>query len=76
MTRVFITGADGVIGRALAARARGVDTEANPTAVRYLCGRGTHSIEKARRVLGYQPTIDLAEGTARTARRLADEGML
>jgi nucleoside-diphosphate-sugar epimerase len=59
-----------------AARLRGADTEANPTAVRYLCRRGTYSIEKARRVLGYQPKIDLPEGMARTGRWLAEEGML
>ncbi|MFC7618225.1 NAD-dependent epimerase/dehydratase family protein [Actinokineospora soli] len=61
---------------AAAARSRGAATEANPTAVRYLCRKGTYSIDKARGVLGYRPRVDLAEGMARLRPWLAERGML
>lgn len=44
--------------------------------VDYLLRRGTYSIEKARRVLGYQPAVDVDEGMARCERWLRDQGML
>ena len=47
-------------------RARGRTTEANPESVRYLARTGGYSIEKARRVLGYEPAVDLEEGMRRT----------
>ncbi len=52
-----------------AARARRLvpgDPEVGPHAVRYLCRTGTYSIEKAHRLLGYQPRVPLAEGLERT----------
>jgi len=59
-----------------AARLRGKGNELNPGAIAYLSRTGTYSIEKARRELGYEPQVDLAEGMARTERWLRDEGML
>lgn len=59
-----------------AARVAGAETEANPTAVRYFLRTGTYSIAKARRVLGYDPQVDLAEGMARTERWLRAEGLI
>ncbi len=63
-------------GAALVARARGQPTEANPTAVRYFTRRGTYSIEKARRLLGYIPRVSLEEGMRRTEAWLREEGFL
>jgi nucleoside-diphosphate-sugar epimerase len=57
-------------------RVRGRETELQPSSVRYLARRGTYSIEKARRVLGYAPTVELAEGMARTEEWLGAEGYL
>jgi nucleoside-diphosphate-sugar epimerase len=48
------------------ARIRGQPTERNPTTVRYLARTGGYSIDKAQRVLGYQPRIDVDEGMRRT----------
>ncbi|MBZ5734686.1 NAD(P)-dependent oxidoreductase [Nocardioides sp. TRM66260-LWL] len=59
-----------------AARLAGGETEANPTAVRYFLRRGTYSIERARRLLGYEPQVDLAEGMTRTEAWLRAEGLL
>ncbi|MGI8580354.1 MAG: NAD-dependent epimerase/dehydratase family protein, partial [Solirubrobacteraceae bacterium] len=56
------------------ARVRGVPTEVNATTMRYLARRGTYSIEKARRVLGYEPRIGLEEGMARTEAWLRVKG--
>ncbi len=44
--------------------------------VDYLLRRGTYSIEKAGRVLGFEPAVSLDEGMARTERWLRDQGML
>jgi nucleoside-diphosphate-sugar epimerase len=44
--------------------------------MRYLARPGTYSIEKARRVLGYAPAVDLDEGMARTEAWLRAEGRL
>jgi nucleoside-diphosphate-sugar epimerase len=52
------------------------DSEVTPAAVRYLARRGTYSIEKARSVLGYQPTVGLDEGMRRTERWLRSEGLV
>lgn len=51
-------------------------TEINPIAVRYFTRTGTYSIDKARRMLGYEPKIDLAEGMFRTQQWLAEKGLL
>jgi sterol-4alpha-carboxylate 3-dehydrogenase (decarboxylating) len=44
-------------------------------AIRYMCTHHYFSIERARRELGYQPRVSIAEGIERTARHLeASEG--
>jgi nucleoside-diphosphate-sugar epimerase len=72
-TRVAVAAASVV---SLGARARGVPTEVNAATMRYLARRGTYSIEKARRVLGYEPRIELEEGMARTEAWLRAEALL
>jgi nucleoside-diphosphate-sugar epimerase len=57
-------------------RALGRENELNPGAITYLARKGTYSIEKARRELGYEPKVDLAEGMRRTEAWLRDQGML
>ena len=52
-----------------------VKTEINATSMRYFTRTGTYSIDKAHRVLGYEPKVDLDEGMARTQRWLAEEGL-
>ena len=66
--------AAGAIDRA--ARAAGRPTEVNPTSMRYFTRTGTYSIDKARRVLGYDPQVDLAEGMRRTEAWLRAQGLL
>lgn len=72
-TRVAVTLAEGA-GRA--ARIRGQESEAGRATVLYFTRRGTYSIEKARRVLGFDPAIDLDEGMARTEVWLREQGLL
>jgi len=57
-------------------RARGRRNEVNAISMRYLARRGTYSIAKARRVLGYAPAVELAEGMRRTEAWLRAEGLL
>jgi nucleoside-diphosphate-sugar epimerase len=57
------------------AAARG-NTEIRPQTMRLLARRGTYSIEKARRVLGYAPAVGLREGMDRTETWLRAEGLL
>jgi nucleoside-diphosphate-sugar epimerase len=59
-----------------ATRALGQENEMNPGAVHYLARSGTYSIEKARRVLGYEPRVGLEEGMRRTEAWLREQGML
>jgi nucleoside-diphosphate-sugar epimerase len=59
-----------------AARLRGSPTEVTPAAVRYVARTGTYSIEKARSVLGYRPSVDLDEGMGRCERWLRAEGLV
>lgn len=47
-------------------RAVGRDSELCGASMHMLNRRGTYSIERARRELGYDPAVDLAEGLART----------
>ena len=70
---------------ALSAIARGVDAgarvrrrenEMSAAAVAYLARRGTYSIEKARRVLGYEPQVGFDEGFRRTEAWLRDESLI
>lgn len=58
------------------ARARGQENEINPAGVDYLARTGTYSIAKARTVLGYAPTVGLAEGMRRTEGWLRETGRL
>ena len=67
-------GIAGLVGAVLGALGR--ETEVSAETMRMLARRGTYSIGKARRVLGFEPKIDLAEGMQRTERWLADRGML
>lgn len=57
-------------------RIAGGDTEASATAVDYLCRRGSYSIDRARRDLGFQPAVGLDEGMRRTHRWLGEAGLL
>jgi nucleoside-diphosphate-sugar epimerase len=63
--------------RALAAvadRLPGDEREVNPAAVEYIARGGTYSIDKARRVLGYEPAVPFEEGMRRTVEWLREEG--
>ncbi|MEA2375638.1 MAG: hypothetical protein QOD53_2101 [Thermoleophilaceae bacterium] len=57
-------------------RLRRQPSEANPGAVRYLARTGSYSIEKARSVLGYQPTVSLDEGLAHSRAWAEEAGLL
>ncbi len=50
------------------------DNEINPGAARYLLRTGTYSIEKARRVLGWDPRVGVEDGLERTINWLRDNG--
>jgi nucleoside-diphosphate-sugar epimerase len=63
-----------ITGAAL--RTFGQDTELSAASLAYISRRGTYSIEKARRVLGYEPAIDLDEGMRRSEEWLRSEGLL
>ena len=63
-------------GASASARVRHRETEVNATTVRYFTRTGTYSIEKARRVLGYEPAIDLTEGMARTEAWLREQELI
>ncbi|BAL89762.1 putative NAD-dependent epimerase/dehydratase [Actinoplanes missouriensis 431] len=54
----------------------GASTEFNAISMRYFTRTGTYSIGKARRMLGYEPRVDLAEGMARTERWLQDHNLI
>jgi nucleoside-diphosphate-sugar epimerase len=54
----------------------GRDTEMSAASIDYLAKRGGYSIEKARRVLGYEPKVDLEEGMRRCADWLRSEGLV
>ena len=70
------------VARALAAcagagtRLRGGESEVNGAVASYLARKGTYSIEKARRMLGYEPTVGLDEGMRRTEQWLRREGLV
>jgi nucleoside-diphosphate-sugar epimerase len=57
-------------------RLRDPRTEVNAAAMRYLARPGTYSIEKARRMLGYEPRVSVDEGMRRTEEWLRTEGLL
>jgi nucleoside-diphosphate-sugar epimerase len=54
----------------------GKETEASAETMRMLARNGGYSIEKARRVLGYEPRVDLDEGMRRCEQWLTERGML
>lgn len=72
-TRVLLalTGAQAAAERALSR-----PSEISPSAVRYLTRTGTYSIEKARRMLGYEPKVELEEGMRRSEAWLREQGLL
>ncbi len=57
-------------------RLAGRRTEANVISMRYLTRTGTYSIDKARRILGYEPEVSLEEGMRRTEAWLLSEGLI
>ncbi len=57
-------------------RAGGRSPTLSADTVDYLLRTGTYSIAKARRVLGYAPSVDLAEGMRRTEAWLRSVGLL
>lgn len=59
-----------------AERLRGNRTEVNAASMRYLARPGGYSIEKARRLLGYEPRVDLDEGMRRTEAWLREQRLL
>lgn len=61
---------------ALASRAVGRQPPATAEAIRFLSRPGTYSIDKARRVLGYEPRVSLEEGMRRVEEWLRAEGYL
>lgn len=61
---------------AFAAKLRGVDTEINPTTIRYLARTGSYSSNKAQSLIGYKPSICLADGMKKTEAWLRGEGLL
>jgi len=67
-------GAASLVGRV--ANAFGIETEVSYETMRMLARRGSYSIEKARRLLGYEPKVDLADGMQRTERWLREQGLL
>ena len=60
----------------LVSRLRGEDNELNPNGVAYLSRTGTYSIDKARRVLGYEPRVTVDEGFRETAAWLREQQMI
>jgi nucleoside-diphosphate-sugar epimerase len=57
-------------------RLRGRRTELNAASMRYLARPGGYSIDKARRLLGYEPQVDLHEGMLRTEAWLREHRLL
>ncbi len=62
--------------RGAISRLRGQRTEINATSMRYFARPGTYSIAKARRVLGYDPQVDLDEGMRRTEAWLRERALI
>lgn len=54
----------------------GSDPDINPRAVRFMDRRGTYSIAKAARLLGWRPQVPVAGGLDRTVDWLRAEGLL
>jgi nucleoside-diphosphate-sugar epimerase len=56
------------------ARLQPGDNEVNPASARYLLRQGTYSIEKARKVLAWEPKVGLQLGLERTVAWLGEQG--
>jgi nucleoside-diphosphate-sugar epimerase len=54
----------------------GAESQWNETGVRYLCRRGTYSIDKARKILGFEPRVGIDEGLKITEQWLRAEGFI
>ncbi len=54
----------------------GGTTELRRASVIYMTRTGTYSIEKARRMLGYEPEVGLAEGMRRSEQWLREAGLI
>jgi nucleoside-diphosphate-sugar epimerase len=54
----------------------GIKTEASRTSMLMLAKTSSWSIDKARRLLGYQPRVSVAEGMRRTEEWLREQGFL
>jgi nucleoside-diphosphate-sugar epimerase len=63
-------------GADAAARLTRRENELSANSVAYLARRGTYSIDKARRVLGYAPQVDMDEGFRRTEAWLREERLI
>lgn len=61
---------------AAAERLRGTPGEVNPNAIRYLTRTGTYSIEKAGRLIGFEPRVDVDSGMLECERWLRAGGLL
>lgn len=59
-----------------AERLRGNRTEINAASMLYLARSGGYSIEKARRLLGYEPQVDLDDGMRRTEAWLREQKLI
>ena len=57
-------------------KALGRDTEMSASSIDYLAKRGGYSIEKARQILGYEPTVSLDEGMRRCEQWLRGAGLI
>ena len=66
-----LTGAIAALERLL-----GSPGEVNPNSIRYLTRTGTYSIEKARRLIGFEPRVDLDLGMNDCERWLRESGLL
>ena len=58
-----------------ATRAMGKDSELGHASIGMLLRDGTYSIDKARRMLGYEPAVDIDEGMRRVAVWLDEQGL-
>lgn len=63
------------VGAGTLTRAVGRESELGPASVAMLLRPGTYSIAKARRMLGYEPAVDLDEGMRRVAAWLDEQGL-
>ena len=63
------------LGVGSATRALGRDSELSSASIGMLLRDGTYSIDKARRLLGYEPAVDLDEGMRRVAAWLDEQGL-